>query len=901
MEDTGGPVATQLDSKPRVIAFLLVAVFIASGLSVLVPLPGGATASPASPASKATPYRVLRVGVGGLQLLTLNPNSMTLTMEYVVTFNVYSTLITFDKNFHYHPDLANTWSVSPDGLTWTFHLVHGAYFTNPYNANDRSHPVTADDVVYTFALQMNNSASIWWAYTTQLSAVWKIDQYTVGIRTSGPFAAMMTAAAEIPILPEYLWSSIWYPGCGNKCNPVKNTPSIHPVGSGALYYDIANSSISTGPLILKRNPNYYGPAYYCNQIRPNEVRFLLYSNTGTMVHDFQTGGSGLDALISVDAPSYTLTLPPSGTNGLFKWAVDSGFVGEFSVNVMTPAIRSTSNQFNSGSNSPILQNATVRTAIAMSINKTQLIQFGLLGLGTPADTLVPDTNPWHYAIPVSDQYPFNPSAARALLNAQGWAYDINGKPDPSATPLAQAGGANPLIFRLYTIITHPEFTPMVQNISEWLYAAGIQTTSQRYAYTPGQPNYYIGSQTFMDNVWKTADYDLWLWDWQFSPVSDPSLDILEVETTLAIGPTSDNYYSNATYDQLYNQSLQATNQTLRKQIVDTMQKMIYDYHSYILPFYEWNLYAATNRTDLASGWENWGDWTQNPALAPDSDYVNLYFQVYPHDQRPPVVNSLSPVQSYTGLPSYFNAVASDAENDIVNYTWDFGDGSPSLVTTTGSVPHTYTTAGNYSVQVRVSDPEWTTCASTVAVEAANPGGAVNLPPLLKSFVANATQITTGQAVRFSVTANDTEGDSLYIRWNFGDGAAVVASFINGSKVDTKQDQTAYQVHAYMQAGTYRARINITDNQTSVGLSHYLEQPLNITVSNPTNTGGGGGGTTPQSNPWLNYGLPLGIVAVVAVAIAVVVLRRRRTTKREAAEEEHEGEPNPPPKPPPPPQ
>lgn len=900
MDATGGPTESELDSRSRIVACVLAAVFVASGLSVLVSVPGATMGSALTPGPAAAPYRVMRIGVGGLTLQTLNPNSMTLVMEYVVAYNVYSTLITFDKNYQYHPDLAYQWTVSPDGLTWTFHLVQGAYFVNPYNAYDRSHPVIADDVVYSYELQMNNTNTIFNAYTQDLSAVWKIDPYTVAIRSKGPFAAMTTVASVVPILPEYLWSSVWYPGCGNKCDPTKNTPSTQPVGSGAMYYDIANSSLSTGPLILKRNPYYYGPTYYCQQVRPNEVRYLLYSNVGTMVQDFQAGQSGLDALISVDAPSYQKTLPASGTNGFFKWAVDSGFVGEFSVNVMTPAIRAQHTQFKTGSNNPLLLNATIRTAIAMSIDKSSLIQFGLLGLGTVADTLVPDTNPWHYAIPANETYKFDVNAARAMLMAAGWNKTTTGAPAiATTTPLARAGGADPLVFRLYTIDTHPEFAPMIQNISQWLFEAGIQTTSNKNgSYTQGQPNYYIGSSSFMDNAWKTGDYDLWLWDWQFSPVSDPSLDILQVETTSAIGPTSDNFYSNVTFDQLYNESLQATNLTLRHQIINTMQKMLYDYHSYILPFYEWNLYAATNRSDLASGWQNWGDWSQTPALAPDSDLPNLYFQVYPYNQQPPVIQSLSPVHWYTTIPTSFNAVASDAENDIVNYTWNFGDGSPSVVTTTGSVTHTYTVAGNYTVRLRVSDPEWSSCASTLAVEAPHPGGVVNLPPILKSFLANSTAITKGQAVDFSVTANDTEGDSLYLRWNFGDGSAVVASFINGSIVNTKQDQTVSQIHAYGRTGTYTATVNITDNQTSPGLSHYLEQPLNITVNNPTPSGSGGA-TTPQGNPWLNYGLPLGIVAVIVAVIAVVVVRRRRTMKKEAAEEEQEREPDNAPKPPPP--
>src|SRR5207245_4240440 len=109
------------------------------------------------------------------------------------------------------------------------------------------------------------------------------------------------------------------------------------------------------------------------------------------------------------------------------------------------------------------------------------------------------------------------------------------------------------------------------------------------------------------------DYDMWLWDWIFTPASDPSLDVLEVETTGAIGPTNDNYYSNATFDALYTQSLLTVDPAARRVITDEMQRMLYDYHSYILPYYRKDLYAAATPPGVRQqtsppdpGWTNWG-------------------------------------------------------------------------------------------------------------------------------------------------------------------------------------------------------------------------------------------------------------------------------------------------------
>ncbi|HYS73495.1 MAG TPA: ABC transporter substrate-binding protein [Thermoplasmata archaeon] len=878
-------------------------------LSVLSTIALAAPRSPSAPSPAATPFRVLRIGVGGLEVQNLNPNSMTLVMEFVIVFNVYSTLLSYDQTYQVRPDLAYAWEVAADKVNWTFHLVHTAYFTNPYAPNDRSHPVTADDVVFSYQIQQLATASIWNAYTTQIQSVVAVDPYTVRITTKVPFAGMSSALTGIPILPKYLWYPVAYPPVGKQDpnNIITNTPPVHPVGSGAMYMsDPTNTTFSTGPFILERSPNYYGGEYYCQFSRPNEVRYLLYSgtNVGLMVQDFKSGQSKLDALIAVDAPDYLKALPTNGDQGMFKWAVDSGFVGEFSVNVITPQIRA-AYRWLSGSSSPLLLNDTVRLAIAMSINKPALIQSGLLGLGTVADTLVPDSNPWHYAIPADQQYKFDLQGARALLNAAGWAFDANNQPaSATTTPLYKKGpstsGINPLVFRLYTPDTHPEFAPMMGNISRWLFEAGIQTTGDsRYRYTPGVPDQgnYLKNGAFMDKAWKTADYDLWLWDWIFSPVSDPALDVLEVETTQAIGQhVSDNYYSNATFDQRWNDSLTITDPVARRQVTDELQKMLYDYHSYILPFYEWNLYAATTRSDLGSGWQDWGNWTQTPAATPDSDLPNLWFQVYPVDNPPPAIAAFQPISYVSGASTALDVVASDPDNEPLTYVWDFGDGA-TATTSTGTVNHAWATPGTYPVKVRVSDSEWPVCASTTATITPGSGGQ-NLPPQgLLDFNLGAT--TNGVShgwvnhnISFNFTAIDPDGDEVNVTWDFGDGSAKVVDHVTGT---SGSGAVVRHIHAYSTAGDYTLTLNFTDNKSGTG-THTVVKPYSIPIWNlPT----GGGPTGPAGlNPWVNYGIPLAVLAVIALAVAAVVMRRRRTLREEAKGQEP-GRPEPPPPPPPP--
>src|SRR5947199_9655689 len=103
---------------------------ILSGLSVLVVLAS-------VPAAAARPFRSIRIGINPLVITTLNPLKITLADEYVVVYNVYSTLITYDKTYHAIPDLGTQWTLAPDNRNWTFDLVQDTYLTSPLSPGDR--------------------------------------------------------------------------------------------------------------------------------------------------------------------------------------------------------------------------------------------------------------------------------------------------------------------------------------------------------------------------------------------------------------------------------------------------------------------------------------------------------------------------------------------------------------------------------------------------------------------------------------------------------------------------------------------------------------------------------------------------------------------------------------------
>ena len=824
----------------RSVAVLVAWAVLASSLGVAV------LGSPRARA--APPPSDVRIGEVALTISTFNPLAITLSDDYVVAYNVYSTLLTFNETYAPVADLASSSSLAADQVTWTLRLVPNAYFVDPADPSSLGHPVTADDVVFTYNLVMNQTASVLHPYVSELVSVAKLDAYTVRMVTRQPYAAMYSTLANVPILPEYLWSSI--------ANPVAYRPP-YPIGSGPMYYDAANSSLPSF-YVLRRSPSYYGPADYGRRIQPEDVRFISYSAPSTMVNDFLSGASSLDAVEGIDAPNYLASLGGWAP----KWGVDEGNVGEFTINVMTATERDGLEaggltQNSGGANSHIMAtNGTVRRAIGMSINRTALIRDALRGLGSVGDTLVPDTNPWHYPEPLARQYPFGPAAARTMLNAAGWKYDGNGVLDPGATPLYQAGATQPLLFRFF-IPSGTQYASAAADIVRWLNETGIVTTDASGDTVPGY------AVTSLSSAWLAANYDLLLWNWIFPPGSDPSVDILSVETTMAIGPTSDNFYSNATYDALYNESLVTMDAGARRNLTNTMQDMIYQYASYILPYYQYDLFAALSPSSPTLGsaarWANWGNWTRDPGLTPSSGLPNLWFQLQPvaADTTPPVTSaSLSGTQGANGWYDSTVRVTLTATDDLtgVASTVYSMDGGPWQ---TYSVPFTLSANGNH----------------TVAFHSVDGAGNMEADHTLSVEIDTAPPVLTNLAPSGTLTAS-----SVVFRWTGSDAVSGITDYAvridGGAFRDLGLNES---VTLALSDGTHVITVRATDAAGNTAV-----ESTTVTV----NTGGLG---LPGSSFVF---LVVAILVVVGVSLLAILWFRRRR-KPSAAR------PGAPPPPPPP--
>ena len=217
--------------------------------------------------------------------------------------------------------------------------------------------------------------------------------------------------------------------------------------------------------------------------------------------------------------------------------------------------------------------------------------------------------------------------------------------------------------------------------------------------------------------------------------------------------------------------------------------------------------------DTVSGWPNAGT---NGFFNGSVDEVAVYKHELPAAQiadhyakgaGAPVEN-LKPVSSFTTAVDGFDvavngSASSDNDGTIASYEWDFGDGG----TDTGATPaaHTYTTSGNKTITLKVTDNEGAVGTSTKQV-------LINTAP-----TANFTATVNGNVVAFNAsTSTDPESNISSYGWNWGDGSNPVSGS-NPSRSKT-----------FANSGTYDVTLTVTD---AGGLTDTVTKQVTIVAPN----------------------------------------------------------------------
>ena len=132
----------------------------------------------------------LRLGNRIDSFANLNPATINQVIQFSITAEILGGLMQLDAELKPVPDMATSWSVSSDGLTYRFELRQDAKFHT-------GRPVTADDWLFTYDHQIDPATQS--IHTKGLEGVErpvKIDDFTIEITTAFPRASFLSKVVE---------------------------------------------------------------------------------------------------------------------------------------------------------------------------------------------------------------------------------------------------------------------------------------------------------------------------------------------------------------------------------------------------------------------------------------------------------------------------------------------------------------------------------------------------------------------------------------------------------------------------------------------------------------------------------------------------------------------------------
>ena len=303
----------------------------------------------------------------------------------------------FDGLIDYEPgttnivaDLAESFEISSDGLTYTFHLRKGVTFHN-------GREMTADDVKYSLERTVNPAtqspgasyfdtikgyADVAGGSATELSGVTVVDPYTLTIELNRPDAPFLHKLALnfAFVVPKEAVEE--YGADFGK----------HPVGTGA--FKLADWTLGQH-VIFERNPDYY----VADRPRLDRIVFEVGQDPSVSLLRLERGevdllGDGIPPARFVDVMD----------NPDLKSLVVQG--GQLHTGYVTLNTRVAP-----------LDNVKVRQALNMAINKERIVQI-INGRAVPANQALPPAMPGYNT--AEQGYPYDPAKAKALLAEAGF-------------------------------------------------------------------------------------------------------------------------------------------------------------------------------------------------------------------------------------------------------------------------------------------------------------------------------------------------------------------------------------------------------------------------------------------------------------------------------------------------
>ncbi|WP_119070859.1 ABC transporter substrate-binding protein [Aggregatilinea lenta] len=305
--------------------------------------------------------------------VSLDPHTTSSYSSYQILNNVLDGLTFFDDDLNLVPWLAESWEQSEDGLTWTLHLRQGVMFSN-------GREMTADDVKWSWdrlidpATGSGNAARVGPPETV----IEVVDPYTVSVTHPEPFG----------IFPQSIGfdkaSGIMAPESVGEDGTVQI-----PIGTGPF---MITEVEGTTRILLEKNP------YYWQEGLPYLDAIEISPIPDDTVREVALRGGEVDWVLAIAPQSFDTLQSEEGIVVDTAPQLSYDYIG---LNVTREPF----------------DDARVRQAIALSLDRDQLCAVGFFGLCESLQGPIGTGSPWYFDYMPYDQ---DIDAAKALLADAGY-------------------------------------------------------------------------------------------------------------------------------------------------------------------------------------------------------------------------------------------------------------------------------------------------------------------------------------------------------------------------------------------------------------------------------------------------------------------------------------------------
>lgn len=362
---------------------------------------------------------------------------------------LYNTLVEIDENLNIVPSLATHWDISPDRLTWTFHLRNDVFFHNdPAFENGVGRKLTAKDVEYSFyrIIDKQVAGPGSWIFNHKVDSLQPfkaIDDSTFQLKLIRPYNPILgiLSMQYCSVVPQ------------EAVEKYENDFRRHPVGSGPFQFVAWEEGQA---LVLKKNENYFEHDSAGNQLPYlNGIKITFYESKATEFLLFRE--KQLEFINDIEASFKDEVLTKKGTLRK-EWSArtpsEKGKIvlqthPYLNIEYLGILVDSTNDLVK---NSP-LRFKKIRQAINYGFDREKMVLYLRNSLGTAAESgFVPDGLPSFNSSLVKGYY-YDPFKSKQLLAEAGF-------PDGKGLPVIK-------------LLTIPIYSDMANFIAKQLDEIGI--------------------------------------------------------------------------------------------------------------------------------------------------------------------------------------------------------------------------------------------------------------------------------------------------------------------------------------------------------------------------------------------------------------------------------------------